>query len=237
MQVRSTSRTAGHTKYLQHIPLHLNDDEEAKLYYGVEHMKKDLCLGLKMKDVYLIDCPGLVFPQSAPRHIGEAMGLYPIAQVREYLSVIRFVGERISLDNMYGLKIPDWYENDEEELMCGSGGGSGGCGGGGGGGRGGGKGGKGGRGGGGRGGGGDGEWKGMSSSVTTTDSSSFNILWTPRMILEAYSIKKKYFQGKGGIPDITRAGTEILKDIVDGIVLLSFAPPVLSTSFIDEEEE
>ena len=30
---------------------------------------------------------------------------------------------------------------------------------------------------------------------------------------------------------------EILKDIVDGIVLLSFAPPVLSTSFIDEEEE
>ena len=178
-------------------------------------MKKDLRIGLLMKDVYLIDCPGLVFPQSAPRHIGEAMGLYPIAQVREYLSVIRFVGERISLENMYGLKIPDWYENDEEELMSGSDGSGGGGGGGG---------------------DGDDEWKGMSSSVTTADSSSFNILWTPRMILEAYSIKKKYFQGKGGIPDITRAGTEILKDIVDGIVLLSFAPPVLSTLFIDEEE-
>ena len=31
--------------------------------------------------------------------------------------------------------------------------------------------------------------------------------------------------GKGGIPDRQRAGLEILRDTIDGVVLLAFSPP------------
>ena len=61
-KVASVSRTAGHTKHLQHIPLDYP------------------------KGVYLIDCPGLIFPKEQPRFLGEVMGLYPIAQIREPFS-------------------------------------------------------------------------------------------------------------------------------------------------------
>jgi hypothetical protein len=40
--------------------------------------------------------------------------------------------------------------------------------------------------------------------------------------------KKGYMvSGRGGGPDMHRAGLEIIRDTVDGFVLLSFAPPPL----------
>ena len=96
-KVASVSRTAGHTKHLQHIPLDYP------------------------KGVYLIDCPGLIFPKEQPRFLGEVMGLYPIAQIREPFSSIRVVYEYLQLDRLYNLKKPDWYEKSDSwspEMLC-----------------------------------------------------------------------------------------------------------------------
>ena len=82
----SVSRTAGHTKHIQHIFL----DKP----YGV-------CV---------MDCPGLIFPIKQPRYIYELCGLCPIAQIRETMSAIRFLMEHIELERLYVLRIPDWYE-------------------------------------------------------------------------------------------------------------------------------
>jgi ribosome biogenesis GTPase A/SAM-dependent methyltransferase len=90
-KVASVSKTAGHTKYLQHIPLD-------GAYDGV-------CL---------IDCPGLIFPLEQPRFMGELLGLYPIAQVREPYSAIRYAFEYLPLVKLYIVTKPDWYEEEDE---------------------------------------------------------------------------------------------------------------------------
>ena len=142
-KVASVSRTAGHTKHLQHIPLEYP------------------------KGVYLIDCPGLIFPLEQPRFIGEVMGLYPIAQIREPFSAIRIVYEYLQLDRLYNVKKPDWYD------ACDT--------------------------------------------------------WSPEMLCEALAEKKGYMLSRGGAPDIQRAGLEIMKDIVDGVVCMRFNPPEFSS--------
>ena len=146
-------------------------------------------------------------------------GLYPIAQVREYNSVVRYVAERIPIETMYNLKIPDWYDdvpnddfndgdndtglsgikNSGESQSKGRKSGK--------------KGKK---------TNANGSLKGMSLIVKGEETK-----WTPRMILESYSEKKSYYIGKGGVPDTTRAGSELLKDIVDGILLVAFVPPAI----------
>ena len=75
--VRSTSRTAGHTKWLQHIPLDLFGEQQD--YYGLE-AEAFHAAATCANNVYLIDCPGLVFPSLVPRCIGELLGLYPIGK-------------------------------------------------------------------------------------------------------------------------------------------------------------
>ena len=117
--------------------------------------------------MYIIDCPGLIFPLEQPRYIGEAMGLYPIAQIREPFSAIRFVYEYLKLDRLYNLKKPDWYDASDT--------------------------------------------------------------WSPEMLCEALAEKKGYMLSRGGAPDIQRAGLEIMKDIVDGVVCMRFDPPQLLT--------
>jgi ribosome biogenesis GTPase A len=88
-KVLSVSRTAGHTKHLQHIFL---DNP-----YGV-------CV---------MDCPGLIFPMKQPRYILELCGLYPVAQIRETMSAIHFLAEHVELERLYVLKLPDWYEDED----------------------------------------------------------------------------------------------------------------------------
>ena len=135
----SVSRTAGHTKHLQHIFL----DKP----YGV-------CV---------MDCPGLIFPMKQPRYILELCGLYPIAQIRETMSAIRFLVEHIELERLYVLTVPDWYDEGE---------------------------------------------------------------WSPLAICEALGDKRGYMLSRGGgAPDVHRAGLEIIRDCVDGIVCLCFHPP------------
>ena len=84
----SVSRTAGHTKHIQHIFL--------EKPYGV-------CV---------MDCPGLIFPMKQPRYILECCGLCPIAQIRETMSAIRFLMEHIELERLYVLTVPDWYDEE-----------------------------------------------------------------------------------------------------------------------------
>lgn len=87
----SVSATAGHTKHLQHIRV----DETVHA------------------NAYVIDCPGLVFPSLSPRAQAELNGLLPLAQVRETMSGVRLLAETLSLPKVLGLKMPDWYEEDE----------------------------------------------------------------------------------------------------------------------------
>ncbi|KAJ8672775.1 hypothetical protein QAD02_004035 [Eretmocerus hayati] len=80
-KVVSVSRTPGHTKHFQTIFL--------------------------TKSVCLCDCPGLVFPSTVPKQFQILMGSFPIAQVREPYSTIKFLAERIDLPNLLKLQHQD----------------------------------------------------------------------------------------------------------------------------------
>ncbi|GAB0088132.1 guanine nucleotide-binding protein-like 1 [Sergentomyia squamirostris] len=85
-KVVSVSRTPGHTKHFQTIFL--------------------------TENVRLCDCPGLVFPSSAPRSLQVLMGSYPIAQLREPYAAIRYLCERIDLVSLLSLK-HEYYDPEE----------------------------------------------------------------------------------------------------------------------------
>jgi ribosome biogenesis GTPase A len=131
-KVCSTSRTPGHTKYKQTV--FLNDT------------------------VMFCDCPGLVFPAvDVPKILQVVFGIYPIAQVREPYSSIRYIAERVPLEDVY--KLPKIEEGP----------------------------------------------------------------WTPYEIAESYAEKRGYHTQKGR-PDTHRAALEILRDHLDGRVVLYFTP-------------
>jgi ribosome biogenesis GTPase A len=65
-KVVSVSRTPGHTKHFQTIFVTPN--------------------------VKLCDCPGLVFPSKVPKPLQVLIGSFPIAQLREPFSTVRFIG-------------------------------------------------------------------------------------------------------------------------------------------------
>uniref|UniRef100_S4PWQ4 Guanine nucleotide-binding protein-like 1 n=1 Tax=Pararge aegeria TaxID=116150 RepID=S4PWQ4_9NEOP len=83
-KVVSVSRTPGHTKHFQTIFL--------------------------TPQVRLCDCPGLVFPSKVPRPIQILMGSYPIAQLREPYTTIRYLAERLNLPQLLRMDHP---ENDD----------------------------------------------------------------------------------------------------------------------------
>ena len=47
------------------------------------------------KGVRLCDCPGLVFPSLSPKPLQVLAGIYPIAQLQEPYSSIRYLAENI----------------------------------------------------------------------------------------------------------------------------------------------
>jgi ribosome biogenesis GTPase A len=77
-KVVSTSRTPGHTKHLQTMFL--------------------------SPHVVLCDCPGLVFPGTAPRELQVLAGMYPVAQLREPYAVIKYLADRVPLVSMLDLE-------------------------------------------------------------------------------------------------------------------------------------
>ncbi|XP_076179653.1 nucleostemin 4 isoform X2 [Ptiloglossa arizonensis] len=80
-KVVSISRTPGHTKHFQTIFL--------------------------TKTVCLCDCPGLVFPSTVPKELQILMGSFPIAQVREPYSTIKFLAQRINLPDLLKIECQD----------------------------------------------------------------------------------------------------------------------------------
>ncbi|XP_041983915.1 guanine nucleotide-binding protein-like 1 isoform X2 [Aricia agestis] len=80
-KVVSVSKTPGHTKHFQTIFL--------------------------TPQVRLCDCPGLVFPSKVPRPIQILMGSYPIAQLREPYTTIRYLAERLDLPQLLRMDHPD----------------------------------------------------------------------------------------------------------------------------------
>jgi ribosome biogenesis GTPase A len=79
-KVVSVSRTPGHTKHLQTIFL--------------------------TKSVRLCDCPGLVFPSLVSKPLQILAGIYPVAQLQEPYSAIRYLAERIPVIQILKLKHP-----------------------------------------------------------------------------------------------------------------------------------
>lgn len=77
----SVSRTPGHTKHFQTI-----------------YLTKNVCL---------CDCPGLVFPSTVPKQFQILMGSFPIAQVREPYTTIKFMAERVDLPKLLRLQHQD----------------------------------------------------------------------------------------------------------------------------------
>ncbi|KAM0725204.1 Guanine nucleotide-binding protein-like 1 [Formica fusca] len=83
-KVVSVSRTPGHTKHFQTI-----------------YLTKTVCL---------CDCPGLVFPSTVPKQLQILMGSFPIAQVREPYTTVKFLAERMDLPKLLRISHP---ENDD----------------------------------------------------------------------------------------------------------------------------
>ncbi|KAF0974519.1 hypothetical protein FDP41_006551 [Naegleria fowleri] len=81
-KVVSTSYTPGHTKHIQ-----------------------TLYLETKNKMIQFCDCPGLVFPAvGVSKALQILCGIYPISQVRDPYSVVRFLAERIDLVRLLKLQ-------------------------------------------------------------------------------------------------------------------------------------
>ncbi|KAL1117305.1 hypothetical protein AAG570_004631, partial [Ranatra chinensis] len=80
-KVVSVSRTPGHTKHFQTIFL--------------------------TRNVRLCDCPGLVFPSKVPKTLQVLMGSYPIAQLREPYSTVKYLAERLDLIKMLSIQHPE----------------------------------------------------------------------------------------------------------------------------------
>lgn len=79
-KVVSVSRTPGHTKHFQTIYLTSN--------------------------VRLCDCPGLIFPSTVTKVLQVLMGSFPIAQLREPYSTIRYLAERMDLVGLLKISHP-----------------------------------------------------------------------------------------------------------------------------------
>lgn len=78
-KVVSVSRTPGHTKHFQTYHL--------------------------AKDMILCDCPGMVFPAiDRPKYLQVLCGLYPLPNLREPFSALRYVAEHYPLERMYGVE-------------------------------------------------------------------------------------------------------------------------------------
>ncbi|PXF40095.1 Guanine nucleotide-binding protein-like 1 [Gracilariopsis chorda] len=96
-KVVSTSRTPGHTKHLQTI---------------------FLC-----ESVRLCDCPGLVFAGRAARELQILSGMFPISQVREPYSSVKYLAERVPLVDILGLEVIvpklEQYVQEEEYVSNG----------------------------------------------------------------------------------------------------------------------
>ncbi|ESO08450.1 hypothetical protein HELRODRAFT_185395 [Helobdella robusta] len=87
-KVVSVSRTPGHTKYFQTIFL--------------------------TKQVKLCDSPGLVFPSFVCKPMQVLAGIYPISQLREPYTTVRYLAERLPLPQILKLKHPDAKSNEQE---------------------------------------------------------------------------------------------------------------------------
>ncbi len=87
-RVVSVSKTPGHTKHFQTIFI--------------------------TKSVRLCDCPGLVFPSLVPKPLQVLMGSYPISQVREMFSVVKYLAERVDLPKLLRIQHPSVSGGDSE---------------------------------------------------------------------------------------------------------------------------
>ena len=54
----------------------------------------------------LCDCPGLVFPSLVSKPLQILAGIYPVAQLQEPYSAIRYLAERIPVIQILKLKHP-----------------------------------------------------------------------------------------------------------------------------------
>ncbi|XP_068204635.1 guanine nucleotide-binding protein-like 1 [Palaemon carinicauda] len=78
-KVVSVSRTPGHTKHFQTIFL--------------------------TKNIKLCDCPGLVFPSTVDMPLQVLLGSFPVAQVRDPISVVQYIASRLDIPKILKLHL------------------------------------------------------------------------------------------------------------------------------------
>ena len=136
----------------------------------------------------------------------ECCGVVPLAQVRECYTAVRFLGEHLDLERLYGLKPGRDELEDMLEAEGWQQGGSGGV---------------------------DGyprrgeEGGGPPRSKgAALDAAAQRYVWSPLSLCEALGEKRGYFIKKTGRVDTHAAGREILFDAQDGILPFFFLPPL-----------
>jgi hypothetical protein len=202
----SVSRTAGHTKRAQTIPL--------------------------APGVTLLDCPGLVFPHAlAPRSgkgldsrsyavphgfesrlalrlsgtdaeeraMQECCGVVPLAQVREPFTAVRFLGEHLPLERLYGLT-PDRDELEDAAAAIVSG------------------------------------TMPDAARGPALAAAAATYAWSPHSLCEALAVKRGILIAKTGQPDAHAAGRAILYDAQDGVLPLYWLPPNDRRAHADAEK-
>ena len=79
-KVVSVSVTPGHTKHFQ--TMFITDN------------------------VKLCDCPGLVFPSTCPKQLQIIVGSFPVAQVKDPIATVRYIGSKIDIPDILNLEMP-----------------------------------------------------------------------------------------------------------------------------------
>ncbi|KAK7077336.1 Guanine nucleotide-binding-like protein 1 [Halocaridina rubra] len=86
-KVVSVSKTPGHTKHFQTIFL--------------------------TKNIKLCDCPGLVFPSTVDMPLQVLLGSFPIAQVRDPISIAHYIAQRLDVPRILKLSQLEDMDNSE----------------------------------------------------------------------------------------------------------------------------
>ena len=134
----------------------------------------------------------------------ECSGIVPLAQVREPYTAVRYLGEHLPLERLYGLAPPrdeleDLVERDAACVSGSSGGGGGG--------------------------GGGGSRAPAESKGAALAAAAARYVWSPFALCEALAVKRGMLIAKTGQPDAHAAGREILYDCQDGVIPLHWLPP------------
>ena len=138
----------------------------------------------------------------------ECCGVVPLAQCREPYTAVRFLGEHLPLERLYGLtpsrdELEDLLESEAATRSGRLPGGAGTL----------------------QPDDGDNPYASQGGRGAALTAAAARYVWSPLSLCEALAMKRGYFIAKTGRPDSHAAGREILYDAQDGLLPLWWLPP------------